>query len=44
VHEVDDELREGGVERAIGERQGLGISLDHVDPGQARPACVNERR
>ena len=37
-HEVHDKLREGGVERVVGERQRLRRGLDDLDPWQSRPA------
>ena len=42
-HEMDDELREGRVERAVCERQPLGGCLVHVDPGESRPNGGDER-
>ena len=42
-HEVDDELRQRCVERAVGERQLLRGCLDHVDAGLAGSSSGDER-
>ena len=42
LHEVDDELREGGVELVVGERQVLRGGLQHLDARVARPGSRDE--
>ena len=44
AHEVHDELREGGVEHPVGERELLGRRHDHLNAGQPCPARLRERR
>ena len=41
-HEVDDELGEGDVEGAVGERQAFGGCRPHVDPGVPRARSLHE--
>jgi hypothetical protein len=41
-HEVNDELRQGGVERVVFKRQVLRRSALYVDSGVALPSCRNE--
>ena len=41
-HEVNDELRQGGVERLVSKRQAFRRSALHADPGMALPSCRNE--
>jgi hypothetical protein len=41
-HEVNDELRQGGVERVVFKRQVLRRSALHVDSGVALLSCRNE--
>ena len=44
VHEMDDELRQGRVERVVRERQPFGLGLLHVDIAIAIPYSRDERR
>jgi hypothetical protein len=43
-HEMHDQLRQGGVEGVIGERQLLGRALPDVGRGHPRPCRRGERR
>ncbi len=42
-HEMNDELRQGRVERLVWKRQVLRRGTFHVDPGMALSSCGNER-